>query len=57
MFEIGHPINVTSKQLQSVEIDFTIVTELYKVLIHFIVETRDKFDHLEKEAKELSFVQ
>lgn len=50
-------INATSKKLQSVEIDITIVIELYEVLIHFIGEIRDNFDDFENQAKKLSFLQ
>lgn len=49
-------INATSKKLQSVEIDITIVIELYEALIHFVGETRENFDDFEKKAKKLSFV-
>lgn len=47
-------INATSKKLQSVEIDITVVIELYEVLIHFVGETRNNFDEFENNAKELS---
>lgn len=49
-------INATSKKLQSVEIDITIVIELYEALIHFVGETREIFDDFEKKANKLSFV-
>ncbi|XP_046973656.1 zinc finger MYM-type protein 1-like [Vanessa cardui] len=50
-------INATSKKLQSVEIDITIVIELYDTLIHFVGETRENFDEFENKAIKLSFVQ
>lgn len=39
------------------EIDITIVIDLYNVLIHFIGEARENFDNFENKAKQLSFVQ
>lgn len=47
-------INATSKKLQIVEIDITVVIELSKVLIHFIGEIRNNFDEFENNAKELA---
>ncbi|CAH1964142.1 unnamed protein product [Acanthoscelides obtectus] len=41
----------------SMEIDITILVELYEVLIHFIFEIRDNFDDFENKAKKLPFVQ
>lgn len=43
-------INTTSKKLQIVEIDITVVIELSKVLIHFIGEIRNNFDEFENNA-------
>lgn len=43
-------INATSKKLQIVEIDITVVIELSKVLIHFIGEIRNNFDEFENNA-------
>jgi hypothetical protein len=41
-------LNVVSKKLQSVEIDITVVLELYDSLINLILSQRDNFNEFEK---------
>jgi len=43
-------LNVVSKKLQSVEIDITVVLEMYDSLINLILSQRDNFDEFEKKA-------
>jgi len=43
-------LNVVSKKLQSVEIDITVVLELYDSLINLVLSQRDNFDEFEKKA-------
>ncbi|XP_039306752.1 zinc finger MYM-type protein 1-like [Solenopsis invicta] len=47
-------LNASSKKLQSIDIDISIVLELYKSLINFVQRIRNDFDEFENKAKLLS---
>ncbi|KAL4148045.1 hypothetical protein QTP88_002349 [Uroleucon formosanum] len=46
--DILERFNSTSKKLQTVEIDLTIVINLYTSLIHYVTDLRNTFSHYEK---------